>query len=529
MSPTFIVAPPTGQTFWEVRRPSAGPLRTASGIPTRSSRRVRRSGWAPWLGLPLAAAALAVACGAGDTVDPDAAGDRQRPSIVFLMSDDQSYGTMGHEGVSWMRTPGMDRLAAEGARFTRAFVTTSLCSPSRASFLSGRWARSHGVLDNQTAFPPDLPTFASELQAAGYDTAYVGKWHMGWQRERPGFDVSASYVEQGTYQHAVFELNGETVAAEGWVDDVATDYALEFLHEERDAPFLLFVGFKSPHGPHQPAERLLGLYEGATLTPPSNVPAIPPYPLRRELDKLVEKGVQRTPYGVPEDWVGLLGKARKVRRPEEGTNWLKPHRRAYHQLIAGVDENVVRILNLMDELRLTENTIVVYSSDNGLCNGSHGTRIKRSAYEESIRVPLLVRYPSLVRPGTSVDKLVLNVDLAPTLLELAGVETPDAMQGRSLVPLLEGREAEWRTSFVYENFYEPPFETPTLYALRTENWKLVEYPGFPGWTEFFHLAKDPYETENLADSEEHAATLAALRAELAEHERGIGPRPAGFE
>jgi arylsulfatase A-like enzyme len=385
------------------------------------------------------------------------------------------------------------------------------------------------VLDNQTELPPDLPTFASELRAAGYDTAYVGKWHMGWQRERPGFDVSASYVAQGVYQDGVFELNGEPVKTEGWVDDVATDYALEFLREERDAPFLLVVGFKSAHTPYQPAERLLGLYEDAVLAPPRNVAAIPPYPRARELNRLVAKGVQRTPYGVPEDWVGLLEKARKTRRPEQDVNWLKPQRRAYHQLIAGIDENVVRILDLMDELGLTENTIVVYASDNGLCNGAHGSLVKRAAYEESIRVPLLVRYPPLVPPGTSVDRLALNVDLAPTLLELVGVKAPDAMQGRSLVPLLEGHDAEWRTSFVYENFYEPPFETPTLYALRTETWKLVEYPGFPGWTEFFHLAEDPYETENLAGSEEHAAILAALRAELAEHERGIGPRPPGFE
>jgi arylsulfatase A-like enzyme len=475
-----------------------------------------------------AVAALTVACGAGDNVDAGADA-HSRPSIVFLLSDDQSYGTMGHEGESWMRTPGIDRLAAEGVRFTRAFVTTSLCSPSRASFLSGRWARSHGVLDNQTELPFDLPTFASELRDAGYDTAYVGKWHMGWQRERPGFDVSASYLRQGTYQDGVFELNGKPVNTAGWVDDVATDYALEFLREERDAPFLLVVGFKSPHAPPQPPDRLLGLYEGETLAPPPNVAAIPPYPRAKELDSLAAKGIQKTPYRVPEDWVGLLGKERKRSRPEKGTNWLKAHRRAYHQLIAGIDENVVRILDLMDELGLTENTIVVYASDNGLGNGAHGTLIKRAAYEESIRVPLLVRYPPLVQPGTSVDRLALNVDLAPTLLELAGVDAPGAMQGRSLVPLLAGREAEWRTSFVYENFYEPPFETPTLYALRTETWKLIEYPGFPGWTELFHLAGDPHETENLAGSEEHAATLAALRAELAKRERTIGPRPPGFE
>jgi arylsulfatase A-like enzyme len=471
---------------------------------------------------------LAVACGSGDTVYTGADA-HPRPNIVFLLSDDQSYGTMGHDGESWMRTPGMDRLAAEGARFTRAFVTTSLCSPSRASFLSGRWARSHGVLDNRTGLPSDLPTFASELRSAGYDTTYVGKWHMGLQRERPGFDVSASYIAHGRYQDAVFELNGEPVKTEGWVDDVATDYALEFLREERDAPFLLVVGFKSPHGPREPAERLLDLYEGATQAPPLNVAAVPPYPRTKELDRLVEKGVRRSPYSVSEDWVGLLGEARKRRRPKEGSNWLKPRRRAYHQLIAGVDENVVRILDLIDELGLTEKTIVVFASDNGMCNGAHGSFIKRSAYEESIRVPLIVRYPPRVQPGALVDRLVLNVDLAPTLLELAGVEAPGVMQGRSLVPLLEGREPEWRTSFVYENFYEPPFPTPTLYALRTETWKLVEYPGFPGWTELFHLAEDPYETENLAGSDEHAATLAALHAELEERERGVGPRPPGFE
>jgi len=480
------------------------------------------------LRLPLAVAALAVACSPGDT-DFTEANAQPRPNIVFLLSDDQSYGTMGHAGEPWMRTPGMDRLAAEGARFTRAFVTTSLCSPSRASFLSGRWARSHAVLDNEAGLPSDLPTFASELQAVGYDTAYVGKWHMGWQRERPGFDVSASYLAQGKYQHAVFELNGEPVETEGWVDDVATDHALEFLREERDAPFLLFVGFKSAHAPLQPPERLLGLYEDAMLAPPPNVAAIPPYPRARELDRLVEKGVQRKPYGVPENWIELLGRPRKTHYREEVEDRRKQQRRAYHQLIAGVDENVVRILDLMDELGLTENTIVVYASDNGLCSWAHGTFIKRAAYEESIRVPLLVRYPPLVRPGTSIDKLALNVDVAPTLLELVGVATPSTMQGRSLVPLLEGREAEWRTSFVYENFYEPPYETPTLYALRTETWKLIEYPGFPGWTEFFHLAEDPHETENLAGSTEHAATLAALRAELAERERSIGPRPPGFE
>ncbi len=480
------------------------------------------------IGFPLAAAALAASCVTRD-VPETVARERPRPNIVFLLSDDQAYGTARHDGEHWMRTPGLDRLAAEGARFTRAFVTTSLCSPARASFLSGRWARDHGVLDNRTELPSDLPTFASELRAAGYETAYIGKWHMGWQRERPGFDFVASYDSQGTPHDAVFDLNGETVNTQGWVDDVTTEFALEFLREEHGAPFLAVVGFKSPHTPYLPPQRLLGLYEGEVQADPPNTAALPPYPRTNELAALIEMGVQRIPYGVPEHWVELLGRARKARRPKAAANSLSEKRRAYHQLIAGIDENVVRILDLIDERELAENTVVVYASDNGLCNGAHGLYIKRAAYEESIRIPLLVRYPPRVRPGTAIEKLALNVDLAPTLLELAGLDVPEPMQGKSLVPLLGGRQSEWRTGFVYENFYEPPFHTPTLYALRTEKWKLVEYPGYPSWTELFDLEEDPYETENLASSAEHAATLEALRADLAERERRIGPRPADFE
>jgi arylsulfatase A-like enzyme len=469
---------------------------------------------------------LAVACGADPAVE---AGADARPNIIFLLSDDQSFGTMGHEGQSWIQTPGLDRLAAEGARFTRAFVTTSLCSPSRASFLTGRWARSHAVLDNLNGLPSDLPTFASELRSAGYDTAYMGKWHMGWQRNRPGFDTTASYVAQGVYENGVFVLNGKSVETKGWVDDVSTDYAIKFLREERDAPFLLFVGFKSAHTPRFPAKRLLDLYEDVKLVPPPNTGALPPYPRVKEMEQLIEKGVAKTPYSVPENWVEMLSGPRKTRSADETENWMNSNLPAYHQLIAGIDQNVARILNVMDKLGLAENTIVVYASDNGMSNGAHGIFIKRAAYEESIRVPLLMRYPPLIRPDTSIDKLALNVDLAPTLLELAGVEVPEVMQGRSLVPLLEGRDVEWRSSFVYENFYEEPYHTPTLYALRSATWKLVEYPGFPSWTELFHLTDDPHETENLAGSAEHAETLAALRAELAERERGIGPRPPGFE
>lgn len=404
----------------------------------------------------------------------------RRPSFVFLYTDDQRWDAMGvvqremgdRARFPWFETPNMDRLAAEGFRFRNAFVVNSLCSPSRACFLTGRYSHGNGVANNHTPFPADSVTHASLLRGAGYQTAYVGKWHHGSQTgQRPGFDFSASYVGQSRYVDAPFEVNGESRPSTGWVDDVATDYALEFLRSTRkapDRPFLLCLGFKSPHGPWSPPERLRARFEGSLSRRPPNARALPPFPKPGGAPVPADAGLE-----VP---VNLN----------------------YFRVIAGVDENVGRVLATLDELRLAENTLVVYSSDNGYYLGEHGLGDKRSAYEESIRIPLLVRYPGLAGRGKTIDSMALNIDLAPTLLDFAGVRIPSEMQGRSWRPLLEGRSTQWRKAFFYEYFYERNFFTPTVTAVRTESFKLIRYPGREEWTELYDLRADPYETRNLA-------------------------------
>jgi arylsulfatase A-like enzyme len=392
-----------------------------------------------------------------------ACGTRSRPSFVVLIADDQRWDglgvvqrELGEEARSpWIETPQLDRLADEGVRFRHAFVVTSLCSPARASLLTGRYPHEHGILDNRSEFPADLPTYASALRGAGYRTGYVGKWHMGVQAgPRPGFDYSASYTGQGRYFDATFELDGERTGTTGFIDDVATDFAIEFIRAA-DEPFLLVLGFKAPHGPRESAGRIAA--------------------------------------GGPE----------RSRRVEEA------HRENF-RLIAALDENLGRLREALRELGRDERTVIVFTSDNGYLIEEHGLGGKRFAYEESIRVPLLVHDPRLrdALRGRALDELVLDIDLAPSLLSLAGEPIANEMQGRSWAPLLTSEAISWRDAFLYEYFFSPDFRAPPILALRTASAKLIRYPGHPAWTEVFDLAADPYERRNLA------ASRPELRAEL---------------
>jgi arylsulfatase A-like enzyme len=367
----------------------------------------------------------------------------------------------------------MDRLAEGGVRFRNAFVTLSLCSPSRAAFLTGRFNHSNGITNNNTPFPPNSVTHATLLREAGYKTAYIGKWHMGNQKgQRPGFDYSASFIGQGRYSDCPFEINGETTPTKGWVDDVSTQYAIDWIKQNRDKPFSLVLGIKSPHGPrggNNLPERLRKLYENETTRPTPNcgVPAIFHTP---------DPKTGKNPPGLADNAVHL----------------------DYLRHIKGVDENIGKLLDTLDELKLTEDTVVVYTSDNGYFLGEHNSGDKRAMYEESIRVPMLVRYPRLFAKGKTVDEMVLNIDLAPTFLDLAGVPIPKEMQGASWKTLAAGQKpAQWRTSFFAE-YYKELGNVPTLYAIRTTTHKLVKYPGHPEWTELFDLVADPYEIKNLA-------------------------------
>lgn len=421
------------------------------------------------------------------------AAERQ-PNFLFIYTDDQRWDAMGvvqreqgHRArFPWFQSPSMDRLATEGVRFRNAFVTLSLCAPSRAAFLTGRYNHLNGITDNGTSFPENSVTHATLLHAAGYRTAYIGKWHMGNQRgPRPGFDYSASFIGHGRYQDCPVEINGVSTPTKGWLDDVSTDFAIEWMKQNHDRPFLMVVGFKSPHSPrggdNLPA-RLRNIYVDATsrLTPNCGVPAIFHKP---------DPKTGKNPTGLADNAVHL----------------------DYLRHIAGADENLGRLLDALQEFGVAEDTVVVYTSDNGYYLGEHCSGDKRSLYEESLRVPMLARYPRLFGKGLVVDELVLNVDLAPTFLDLAGVPVPPAMQGASWKELAAGRKpSNWRHSFFAE-YYKELGDVPTAYAMRTTTHKLVKYPNRPEWTEVFDLVADPYEIKNLvADS----ALTAKLGAEL---------------
>ncbi len=423
-----------------------------------------------------------------------------RPNFLFILTDDQRWDGLGvvqaEQGdkarFPWLRTPNLDKLAGEGVRFRNAFVVNSLCSPSRASFLTGTYGCHNGVNDNLTRFPADNVTFASVLRSAGYRTGYVGKWHMDGQKgPRPGFDYSASYVGQGKHFDCPFEVNGRQVESEGWVDDVAIDYAVEFLRQSREAPFLLAIGFKACHGPFTPPPRYTSAYAGLRPRPVPNLDLKPPF------HELIEP--------THESKAGFVWKD-------------SPELLAYLQFTAAIDENVGRLLEELNRLGLAENTVVVFAGDNGYYLGEHGLADKRSAYEESLRIPLLVRYPRLPAKGRLIDGMVLNIDLAPTLIDLAGVPVPSRMQGRSWRPLLEGKKTDWRKSFYYEYLPERRYPIPRVQAIRTEKAKLILYPGHPEWMELFDLIADPYETRNLINDPAWSALRQELETEL-QHQR----------
>lgn len=420
----------------------------------------------------------------------------ERPNFVFLYTDDQRWDALGvvqrEQGEQgrfpWLESPNLDRLAADGVRFRNAFVVESLCAPSRAAFLTGRYGHLNGVVNNGTPFPEQSVTHATVLRAAGYRTGYFGKWHMGSQSgQRPGFDFSASFVGQGNYFDCPIEVNGVKTSSTGFVDDVTTDYAVNFIKDNKDRPFSIVLGFKTCHGPFTPPPRTADEYEGAEARAVPNL-AVP----------AVYKEVETRDFTKKNGGATNLGMFRGLK---------------------AVDENVGKILATLDELGLAENTMVIYSSDNGYYLGEHGLGDKRTAYDEALRIPLLVRFPKLANQGAKgkvVDRMVLNIDLAPTLIDYAGLQVPQEMQGRSWRPLLEAdpQSADWRSSYFYFYPKEGKFGAPTVLAVRTDAAKLVRYPGRPEWTEMFDLKADPYEIDNLYGKPDHAVMQQRLEAEF---------------
>jgi arylsulfatase A-like enzyme len=416
-----------------------------------------------------------------------AQGDGHRPNIVVILSDDHRWDTMSAAGHPFVETPSLDRIAAEGVRFRNAFVTSSLCSPSRASFLTGQYPERHGVFNNFTAWDDSNRTFFEYLKAAGYDTAFIGKWHMpGPLPKLRGVDTFVTFTAmggQGQYFDCPLVVDGrEEPSRKRYITEELTERAIEWIRSRREAPFALYLSHKSVHLPFSPDPREAGRYARAPVQLPPEA----------------------------HSWVGYT----EGQYVHLATAPLEASLRQYAEAVASMDREIGRLLDALDEKGVARDTLLVYTSDNGYLWGEHRLIDKRWAYEESIRIPFLVRYPARVPVGgVSLDPLVLNIDLAPTLVDLAGIAPPAYMQGRSLLPLLDDERAPWRDAFYYGYYFEPPFPVPTLHALRTGRYEYVEYEGRP--PELFDLDTDPRELRNLAGSEATVGEEGLLRARLA--------------
>ncbi|MEM6288703.1 MAG: sulfatase [Bacteroidota bacterium] len=421
-----------------------------------------------------------------------ASGSAQPRNVVVILSDDHRFDFMGFhpDAPDWLRTPHMDRMRAEGTHLENAFVTTSLCSPSRASILTGQYAHNHGVVDNTSPIPEGTRFFPQDLQAAGYETAYVGKWHMGEVDDapQPGFDRWVSFRGQGPYFDPLLNIDGTQVPHEGYTTDLLTDYAVAWLDgREGDRPFYLQLSHKAVHAEFSPAPRHAGAYADVSI----------PYPAtfyrteRNTLGKPHWVRAQRGSWhGVDFMFHGDLG---------PGLDGFDTFYRRYTETLLALDESVGRVLDALVANGLAESTLVLYLGDNGFLLGEHGLIDKRNAYEESIRIPMLAWAPGFIEAGSTVGGLVRNLDLAPTFLELTGADSPIDMDGASFLDLLAGGASGSDREFLYEYYWEYAFpHTPTTFALRGARYKFVYYHGVWDTEELYDIVADPEETTNLA-------------------------------
>jgi N-acetylglucosamine-6-sulfatase len=461
---------------------------------------------------------FALACGA---VPASAA--ESRPNIVFVLVDDLRWDALGCMGHPFVKTPNVDRIAKEGALFQNFFVSIPLCSPSRGSFLTGTYPHTHGVIDNtdHSELSHKLVTFPMLLHDAGYETAYVGKWHMGNDDSpRPGFDHWVSFKGQGQYDNPMINVDGKASKVDGYMTDILNEHALEFVKGEHKKPFVLYLAHKAVHGPFTPADRHKDLYADDPIKPAAslNDPLTDKPALTREVEPppaAKKKNKKKAESSEGEN----AGSSRERRVPERAI-------RSQLRALAAVDEGVGQLLKALEESKQLDNTVFVFSSDNGFFWGEHGLADKRWAYEESIRDPLLIRYPKLIKAGTKLDQMVLNIDIAPTFLELGGVPVPKNIQGQSLLPLFKDPNASWRHSLLTEYFMEKQYpRTPTWQAVRTERWKYIHYTELKDMDELYDLKADPYEMKNVIREASARPGLSEMTSELEQLKKATRLRP----
>lgn len=421
----------------------------------------------------------------------------------MILVDDLRFDALGFMGHPFLETPHIDRLAKEGAWCRSACVTTALCSPSRASILTGLYAHRHRVVDNNNPVPPGTRFFPQDLQQAGYATGFFGKWHMGGASDepQPGFDHWVSFRGQGTYLPNKNGLNidGQPAPQRGYITDELTDHCLDWIKQQpAGKPYFAYLSHKAVHADFVPAERHKGRYASAQFTPPASMAdTAENYRLRPRWVK-----DQRN------SWHG-------VDFPYHSTLDVGEYYRRYCETLLAVDESVGRLLETLAARQELESTLVLFMGDNGFCFGEHGLIDKRHAYEPSLRIPLLARCPELIAAGTVVEPVVANLDIAPTILAAAGLQPPATMDGRSLLPLLAGEKPAWRDALLYEYYWERNFpHTPTMFAVRTSSHKLIHYHGIWDLDELYDLQADPDEMHNLITTTDGVKRAQQLKKQL---------------
>ncbi len=457
---------------------------------------------------------LGIGAGAAVALSTSLYADAQpeKPNILFVMVDDLAPDAVFSDRFPFLKTPNVDRLAEEGAVFDNFLVTTSLCSPSRASILTGTYAHRHGVRYNEVSDPdPSLPQFPQVLQEHGYVTAMIGKWHMARHAEpRDGFDYWLSFEGQGVYTDPELNEDGRVCRVEGYITDILTDKTIEFLKAETDRPFSILLWHKANHAPFEPAPRHADAFPDAEIDEA----------VSRSLDFSGKPRWQRREriYGPHyRHWIASEGKPIPDRL-DPPPPWHARNHVILNMLrcMLAVDEGLGRIMDLLEQQDRLDDTIIIFMADNGWFHGEHRRGDKRLAYEESIRVPFAIRFPESIRGGIRIDGWAANIDIAPTLLQMAGAEIPESIQGESFVKMLEDPGFQRSEPFFYQYFqeeYAPGI--PTMLAVRTAEWKYIHYPyeceEEGNFDELYNLEDDPLEMENLIHSPEAAYRLSEMR------------------
>jgi arylsulfatase A-like enzyme len=456
------------------------------------------------------------------------------PNILFILTDDLAYQAISAYGSAINKTPRLDRLAREGMLFRRCLVGNSICGPSRASILTGKYSHKNGFLTNNDRFDGSQVTFPKLLQKVGYQTAVFGKWHL--VSEPTGFDTWQILPGQGEYYNPPMISPQGRVKTSGYATEIITDLSLDWLKKGRDPnkPFMLLSWHKAPHRNWQPAPKYLNLFKGVTIPEPPTLfddysgRGTAAHDQDMSISKTLTKGDLKLgpppAHLTPEqkmNWEAAYSDENEafLKENPEGKDLIRwkyqRYIKDYLRCVASVDESVGRLLEYLDESGLASNTVVVFSSDQGFYLGEHGWFDKRWMYEESLKTPLLVRWPSVVKPGSVSNALVSNIDIAPTLLQIAGTKIPSDVQGRSMLPILQGKTPDdWRKSFYYEYFeYPAPHRVQRHDGVCTDRYKLIHFYDINEW-ELYDLKNDPQELHSVYSDPDYAEIAQSLKVEL---------------